>query len=232
MHLRTDALPRCRDERGVALLVVIIAMTAMMTMAGGLLVLTMTETRIAASYGNGVEAFYAAEGAIEAVLSQLHAEGDLDAVLRGRVRSTFTSGLPDGRRTLSDGTTLDMGEVVNMARCGRAVACRNAEMDAYSEERPAGPNNPRWELYADGLVGDLLPGNRLDSRAYIVVLVGDDPFETDDDPLRDGDAGSPGGGALLLRAHAYGPLGVHRVVEAIVSRAGHGMRIISWQELR
>jgi len=212
-------------------MVVLIATTAMLTMGGALMVLTTTETRIAANYRDGVEAFYAADAALELVLPHLYASPDWDAVLSGGARSPFTDGPPNGGRTLQDGAGLNLADVVNMARCGRAEACRAAEMGAYSEERPSGPNNPRWTPYAYGRLRELLPA-RLDSAAYIVVLVGDDPFETDDDPLRDGQPGSPGRGALLLRAHAYGPQGVHRMLEAIVSRGEHGMRVVSQQELR
>ena len=59
-------------------------------------------------------------------------------------------------------------------------------MDAYSEERPWLVNNPRWQLFAYGNVGDLLPTGTINSPFYVVVLIGDDPSETDDNPLVDG----------------------------------------------
>ena len=52
-----------------------------------------------------------------------------------------------------------------------------------------------------------------------MVLVGDDPSETDGDPLTDGIGGTnPGSGVVALRAEAFGPHGTHRIIEATVAR--------------
>jgi hypothetical protein len=74
------------------------------------------------------------------------------------------------------------------------------------------------------------------------VLVGDDPSENDGDPLRDGQTpGNPGAGVIVVRAEAFGPFNVHKVVELTMAdpagrapnapAAGHtGARIVSWRE--
>ena len=50
------------------------------------------------------------------------------------------------------------------------------------------------------------------SRAYVLVLVGDDPSETDGNPLLDTN------GVLTLHAEAWGAGGSHKVVEVTVAR--------------
>jgi hypothetical protein len=78
------------------------------------------------------------------------------------------------------------------------------------------------------------PSGAINSAEYVAVWVGDDSQENDDDPLVDGDESNgpnPGKGVLALLVHAYGPSTV-RVVEATVSRAPHGVRLVSWREIR
>ncbi len=66
---------------------------------------------------------------------------------------------------------------------------------------------------------------------YIVVLVADDPAESDGDPLRDATGLTPGAGVLRLRSEAFGPAGAHHVVEGIVARPatppGRSLRLMT-----
>jgi hypothetical protein len=95
-------------------------------------------------------------------------------------------------------------------------------MDAYTDDRPWGPNNPRWQLFAYGSMRDMLPTDTINSDTYVIVWIADDPSECDDNPLRDGEAcanGVNGGrGVLAMLAHAYGPGGSRRVIEVTVAR--------------
>jgi hypothetical protein len=80
----------------------------------------------------------------------------------------------------------------------------------------------------------MLPGGTIDSPYYVTVMVGDDPSETDGNPLQDG-IGTAGAGVLALRAEALGPRGARRMVEMTVARsdvAQAGVRILSWREVR
>jgi hypothetical protein len=75
----------------------------------------------------------------------------------------------------------------------------------------------------------------IDSSYYVVVLAGDDPAENDGDPLSDGaDGTNPGAGTIQLRGEAFGPGGVHQVVEITVARGEtpDDIRIISWRLVR
>jgi hypothetical protein len=94
-------------------------------------------------------------------------------------------------------------------------------MDAYTDERPWGVNNPRWQLYAYGPLDEMLPTETLNSNMYVVVWIADDPSDNDDKPLIDGDTAAgvnPGKGVLSMLAHAYGPSGVRRVIEVTIAR--------------
>ena len=170
---------------------------------------------------------------MERALDDLAAVGDWNAVLNGTVRSTFVDGAPGGMRVLADGSTIDLGQVLNMADCDKIQPCADADMDAVTAQRAWGPNNPRWQLYAYGRLKDLLPNESIDSPYYVSVLVGDDPSETDAQPLEDGH--TAGAGILVLRAESFGPRGFHMSVEMTVARpaAGQpGLRVLSWREVR
>jgi hypothetical protein len=91
-----------------------------------------------------------------------------------------------------------------------------------------------WQLFAYGPARDLSAAGTVDSAGYLAVWVGDDSSENDGKPLVDGDeegGPNPGRGVLSLLVHAYGPSTRH-VVEATVARAGAGVRVISWREIR
>src|SRR5204863_4532134 len=111
-------------------------------------------------------------------------------------------------------------------------------------ERPWGPNNPRWQLFAYAKLNDMTPTGTINSPFYVTVMVGDDPSENDNDPLHDGTPANPGAGVLALRAEAWGPRGSRKAIELTVARAGaslgdgsppvpgQGLRVLSWREIR
>ena len=106
-----------------------------------------------------------------------------------------------------------------MLDCGKADGCSDADLNAWTDERPWGMNNPRWKLYAYGNLQDMMPTATINSPYYVMLLVGDDPSENDDDPTKDGaSAANPGAGVLALRAEAFGPRGAQKVIEATIAR--------------
>jgi hypothetical protein len=232
------------SERGAAMLLALIA-TLLTTALGALVILTTaSETIITASFRTAEGARYAAEAAAERVLADLAPAGDWNALIDGSSRSTFVDGPSGGTRTLADGSSLDLGQQVNLANCQKASSCSITEMNAVTADRPWGANNPRWKLLAHAPLNALAPA--LDSPYYAVVLVGDDPSESDDDPTRDGsDPANPGAGVIVIRAEAFGPRGAFRAIELTVARpprdggsdgyndrAGTGIRMLSWREVR
>ena len=73
------------NQRGVALILVLLVMMTLCALALSLALLISTESRVAASYHDGIEVAYAAEAAIERVLPDLAAKDTrLQIDVRGR----------------------------------------------------------------------------------------------------------------------------------------------------
>ena len=87
-------MARLGDERGIALVLALMGMVLLTTLGGAVVVLTSTETTIAARFRDGLEAFYAAEGGIARALVDLRT-ADWDEVRAGRAKSSFADGTFD-----------------------------------------------------------------------------------------------------------------------------------------
>jgi hypothetical protein len=211
---------RLRDEQGIALIIALICMLLLTALGMALTLTTTTEKRIAANYRDGVETVYAADGSVERVMDDLLTVADWNRILDGTTTSSFVDGAP-GNRTLPDGSQLNLVQATNMVRCGKTATCTDADMNAYTDERPWGANNPRWQLYAYGPASTLIQTSTLNTNVYVVVWIGDDPADNDNKPTVDGDetaGANPGKGVVSMLAYAYGPTGVRRVIEATVGR--------------
>ena len=220
-----------RTERGMALLVVLLALLLASALGASLVLTTSSETIIAGNFRTSIDMSYVAAAAAERAIAELNGVADWNAVLSGTVRSTFVDGPPGGQRRMADGSTIDLDEVVGLANCGKPRRCTGAEMDAVTSSRPWGVNNPRWQLYAYGWLRDTAPDATVRSSGYVVVLVGDDPAENDGNPLQDGAGeGNPGAGTIAVRAEARGPRGARKGVELTFGRPA-GPRLLSWREL-
>jgi hypothetical protein len=212
-------------ERGVALIAALMAVLLLSALGSALALAAAGEPVIAASFRAGHEALYAAEAAVERAMVDLADAPDWTPLLAGSVRSGFVDGAPHGERPLGSSGTVDLSASAHLANCSKSSPCTAAELEALSDERPWGRNNPVWTLFAYGPLERLAPGGGTRPAIYLTVLVGDDPTETDADPSVDGGQaadGRPenrGGGMVLLRGEAFGPFGIHRVVEATVARA-------------
>ena len=223
-----------RAEDGVALVAALMMMALLGALATSLTLAMVAETRIAAIYRDGVDALHAAEAAAAVAVEHLASTSDWNAVLAGLAPSSFTDGAPSGLRS-TPGGPLDLSVTTNVARCGRALGCTDANLSAATGERPWGSNNPRWQLYAYGRLRDLVP---VESDVYVVVWVGDDPAECDGTPEIDGgpcsDGVNPGANVVAMLAHAYAAAGVTQQIELTVGRAGPGgrPRVLSWRHVR
>ena len=230
---------RSRSDRGIALIVAMMAMSLMLAFGSALVMMTTMEAKIARNYRNHSESLYTADAALERAVDEVRAIPDWNMLLAGTLTSAFVDGPPSGTRTLADGTTLDIGDALNMTRCAKATDCSPVDMDAMTLDRPWGPNNPRWRLFAYGPLSDMVPGGAVTLPFYVVVMVGDDPSETDNDPLHDGVLpANPGSGVLAMRAEAWGPRGTHSVLELTLARTPStrpgpaDLRLLSWREIR
>jgi hypothetical protein len=212
---------------GTVLVVVLAAMLVLSAVGLALTLVAETDRLASDNVGRAGASLYAADAAIERALCDLKRAPDWDAVLSGRTAGGFVDGPPVGPRTLADGRVVVLDDVVSLANCGRTGGCTDAAMSAVTADRPWGANNPRWSLFSYGPLSAMSSEpSPFPPREYVVVLVADDPAESDGDPSRDGEPGSgPGAGVILVRAEAFGPLETHRVVQAAVARgrpAGSG----------
>jgi len=243
-----------RSERGVALVVALMAMMMMVALGTALMLTTSTESKITRNFRNTSEGLYAADAVVERAMDDILTIHDWNDLLNGSAQSAFIDGQPSGPRTLADGKTIDLGEIINYANCQKATTCANPEMDAVTNERPWGANNPRWKPFAWGFLNDITPSGSVNSAFYVMAMVADDPSENDNNPLLDGAPPpppatvNPGGGVISMRAEAFGPFGAHRILELTLARqaalstpgsTGYnngigqaGVRILSWREVR
>lgn len=222
------------DERGLALIITLIALALLSAIGAALVLATNADVLIAANAGASSEAFYAAEAAFERTVAELHAVGDLTSLLDGSIPSSFTDGLPSGVRTLSDGSRLQLETVVNLANCQKRNACTDTDMNAALRDRPWGMRNPRWRLFSYGPLR--APGGSIpsDLPVYVVSLVADDPWDTDGNPATDGarigSTVNPGAGMVLVRAEGFGRRGARRVVQGFVFRRDRAA-VVRWEAL-
>jgi hypothetical protein len=252
MHIRAAHLS---SERGMALIVALMAMLFMTALGTTLILTTSVESKITRNFANGAAALYAADAMLERTVAELSSIHDWDGVLSGAIQSAFADGSRGGRRVLADGQPIDLGEIVNLANCRKTAACSDADMVNSNADRPWGSNNPRWQLFAWGALDDMMPNGTISSPFYVTVLIADDGSENDGDPLRDGRVAceqgqvmecNPGTGVIALRAEAFGPFGTHKILELAVARTDLtgreedynvgsrpvGIRILSWREVR
>ena len=215
--------PARDGERGVALIIALLAMLLMTALGMALMLTSQTEMLIGANYRDSVEGGYVADAGIERVMQDVLTIPDWNTILTtpDGVRAGMTSGFIEGSTsaTLPDGHTIDLAKATNMINCNKTTTCSDTDMNASTGDRPWGANNPRFRLFAWGPVNDLIPTSTVNSPFYVAVWIGDDAAETDADPSKDGvDATNPGSGVLTLRAEAFGPGGSHRVIEATIAR--------------
>ena len=220
----------------MAIIVALMATLLMAALGAALVLTTSSDALIAANFRNAQEGVYAADAALERAMADLGTLADWNAVLDGSASSTFVDGAPGGVRTLADGSSLDLGQTLNMQNCRKVTACSASDLTANTAQRPWGANNPVWRLFAYGPLSGLLSPHVIESAYYVVMMIADDPSENDDDPLRDGQGPTnPGTGVLSLRAEAFGPRGARQVIEVTAARPGLegvGVRVLSWRLIR
>jgi hypothetical protein len=217
---RRSVTERLQDEQGIALIIALLCMMLLTALGMALTLTTTTEKKIATNYRDGVETVYAADASVERVMQDLLTVPDWNKILDGTTTSSFVDGAP-GDRTLPNGQQYNLVQATNMVRCGKTSSCSDVEMNAVTEERPWGANNPRWQLYAYGPASELIQTATLNTNVYVVVWIGDDPAENDGIATTDGNenaGANPGKGVVSMLAYAYGPTGVRRVIEATVAR--------------
>src|SRR5512134_832325 len=101
---------RVRDERGIALVIAMMAVILLTGLGIALVLLTNTETMITANYRNSQETLYAADAAVETVVQDLLLEADWNQLLAGQVHSGFFD--PSATVTLGDGSSVNVNALL------------------------------------------------------------------------------------------------------------------------
>jgi hypothetical protein len=198
MHRTRVWSERRRNDEGSALVIALLATVLLTTMGLGLLMMSGTETAIAANYRSANETFYAADAAVERVVQDVLIAPRWNDLLTGAMQSGFVDD------TLTP--TTPGGEQLNLTTMTTDL---QAQADATN---PWGANNPQWHLFAYGPLSQLLGQGSLQSNSYIAVWIADDPSETDDNPSNDSN------GVIAVYALAMGPKGTRRAVEVTVAK--------------
>jgi hypothetical protein len=196
---------RAGDERGMSLIVVLMATMLLTALSMAVIMVTNTETTISGNYKNANEALYAADAGVERSVQDLLMIADWNRILGANNTVPYRSSFMDASNC-SGSIDLYGGGRVNLTATKDALQAETDKANLWAA------NNPQWKPYACGHLTDLLPGEQIDSYHYVAVWVADDPSEDDGDPTADTN------GVLTLHAEAYGPMGSHKVVEVTVAR--------------
>ncbi len=221
-------------DRGTAL-VAAIALVLLLSAAGlGLALSSALEPSITRHFETGGQVGNVAVSAVVLAAHELAGVADWTPALRGEWHSSWLDPAGDGTVVSVGPPDVTAGVLTNLAACGREMPCLDGDIAVVTEERPWGENNPRYRLI--GVLG----GNRFGDEPSLApyraaVWVGDDPAESDSDPLTDGGAPArwpagtpPGFGRVVVRAEAFGPAGTHRTAEAVLERGPGGPRLRAW----
>jgi hypothetical protein len=211
------AVIRSGAEDGVAIAMAMMATLLISALAAALILLSSSETIIAAHFRSRVEARYAADAAMARGIDVIAGLDDWSAPIAGTTTSGLVDGSLAGLRTLADGAALDLVQATNLANCQNATGCSADDLTAVTVDRPWGSNNPRWQPYAYGplsrVLADAAP---LESAYYVILFVADDPAGTHNAAAIAEEVATREG--IALRAEAFGPSGAHAIVEVIASR--------------
>jgi hypothetical protein len=211
-------MPR-RNERGAALLIVLVAVGLVTAVAVALMVVTSTDTLIGGAYRTAHETFYAADAALDRALAEL-------ALMPSWTPALAT---PPGNLVASydDGTAMITAPDGRSYSVAAMNAARQSASNAVYSTSAFGADTPSWRLFAHCRFRDLVPPGTVAPPAYLLVWVADDGGDGDGDATRDSNA------QVLVHAEALGVGGSRRAIEAAVGRAAPGViRLLAWKDVR
>jgi hypothetical protein len=198
----------------MALVAVLLAGFLLLTYGMTSVFMADTETAIASADQGGRAGLYAADAGAQSVIAELAAAAAWEPALAGQ-----TSAI------LHDSTT------VAAVQGSRSVdlAARTSSLQAMSDSTPDGQDRSEWHLFAWGPASMLLSSSASIGPFYVAVWLADDSGDGDGNPSSDAN------GIVIIHAESYGPGGLLRAVECVVSRApttGSRPVLLSWRELR
>lgn len=199
-------------EDGVALVTALLATMLLTALGLAVVLVSNTETLITGNHRAAASALYAADAGIErAVQDLLLIPRWNDALQGGAAGSAAVSAETSSFADASPTSPISVGGMTLTLCCGPDTIGGQLQAETNTANL-FGANNPAWRLYAWGPLANVLPGGAIDSDMYVSVWLADDPSEDDGNPLVDGN------GVLTVRAEAFGPAGVRKVVEVTVAR--------------
>jgi hypothetical protein len=203
-------------EHGTALVLTLLATTLLSALGAAMIASANMETSIGSTFREDRELVYAAEAVVARAVHDVRLSSRWDDILTGAQLSSFLD--PMTVPWLPSGGTLD-------------VPAATRRLQSATNTIFAGANAPQWRVFASGRLADVAGQGALESRAYLVAWVADDPSETDGNPFADTND------TLVVRGEAVGSGGRTRALEVTVTRAGvprgqAGLSITSWREVR
>jgi hypothetical protein len=192
------------DQKGAALLLVLLASALVAALAVGVLVTADTDRRLSATFARAIDGREAADAVLARTVSDLSAIPNWTTALSGGATSAFLDA--SHPVVTSSRVVLDLDAITTSLQ---------AETDAMASSNV---NRPRWRLWASGPVANLLGLPPAENLSYGAAWVGDDWRESDNDPAADTN------GVVLVRADAWGVGGSRRAVEATIA---HGVALES-----
>lgn len=90
---------RAASQDGIALVIAVMSMMLMAALGSALVLTTMTESGVSSTYVSGLEAFYAADAAVERTLADLPAVDDWRTLLGLRVEHSAEALMPTAMPT-------------------------------------------------------------------------------------------------------------------------------------
>jgi hypothetical protein len=215
---------RFGDERGSAVFLALILLVLLAAVAAVAMLAGQSETLLAASFRQGHEALYVADGGLNRALKELADMPDWTPILSGVATSSFVDGPATGTKPMPGGGT-------SVLCCGGTSLTGGLQLRGNGGG-DWGADTPQWQIYSWGPAALWLTDTRIHSVFYVVVWAADDTSDGDGNPARDSN------GTVALVALSVGPRGSHRAVQAVVQRvpAGSGgsprLRVLSWSESR
>src|SRR5918995_776765 len=104
------------SARGIALVIVLIALAVCSALGLGLVLVTTGERLATANYAEALQTANAADAALQLAVHELDAIGDWDDVLSGAVASRYVEGV----------APVDLAALTNELTCGRPASCTDA----------------------------------------------------------------------------------------------------------
>ena len=210
-----------RGERGIALIVTMMAALLLVAMTGVLAPLAMIETAVGVNQRRAVQALYAAEAALALATAELGSLPDWSVALGGSVPSAFRIGALTP--ALPDGAQVDLPALTSRLQSSGAGAS-------------AAGRGLQWRLFAYGPLNAWAPVPAGYGPWLVAAWIADDAADPDPDPARDAND------AIVVHAAAFGPRRAERAVQAVLVRqrvsqppplpAVARVRLVSWRIVR